>query len=108
MPFVKVNPNEYLVVGRGGRAFNYGTAVGKFLWPGTTYVIIPSRKLQIDQKPGIWHKNNAGLIRTSPALFDERAKIYPFTTFKAFGITSKETLRRSVPGPVKISPSAWM
>jgi hypothetical protein len=42
MPFVKVNPNEYLVVGRGGRAFNYGTAIGKFLWPGTTYVIIPS------------------------------------------------------------------
>jgi len=42
MPFVKVNPNEYLVVGRGGKAFNYGTAVGKFLWPGTTYVIIPS------------------------------------------------------------------
>lgn len=42
MPFVKVNPNEYLVVGRGGKAFNYGTAIGKFLWPGTTYVIIPS------------------------------------------------------------------
>jgi len=42
MPFVKVNPNEYLVVGRRGRAFNYGTAIGKFLWPGTTYVTIPS------------------------------------------------------------------
>ena len=42
MPFVKVNPNEYLVVGRGGKAFNYGTAIGKFLWPGSTYVIISS------------------------------------------------------------------
>lgn len=42
MPFVKVNPNEYLVVGRGGKAVNYGTAIGKFLWPGMTYVIIPS------------------------------------------------------------------
>src|SRR5512147_1237733 len=42
MPFVKVNPNEYLVVGRGGKAFNYGTAVGKLLWPGMTYVIISS------------------------------------------------------------------
>jgi hypothetical protein len=42
MPFVKVNPNEYLVVGRGGKASNYGTAIGKFLWPGTTYVIISS------------------------------------------------------------------
>jgi len=42
MPFVKVNPSEYLVVGRGGKALNYGTAIGKFLWPGTTYVIIPS------------------------------------------------------------------
>jgi len=42
MPFVKVNPNEYLVVGRGGKAINYGTATGKFLLPGTTYVIIPS------------------------------------------------------------------
>ena len=42
MPFVKVKPNEYLVVGRGGKSINYGTAVGKFLWPGTTYVVIPS------------------------------------------------------------------
>lgn len=42
MPFVKVNPNEYLVVGRGGKAVNYGTAIGTFLWPGATYVIIPS------------------------------------------------------------------
>jgi len=42
MPFVKVNPNEYLVVGRGGKAVNYGTAIGRFLWPGMTYVIIPS------------------------------------------------------------------
>jgi len=42
MPFVKVNPNEYLVIGRGGKAFNYGTAAGKLLWPGTTFVIIPS------------------------------------------------------------------
>ena len=42
MPFVKVNPNEYLVVGRGGKSVNYGAATGKFLWPGTTYVIIPS------------------------------------------------------------------
>jgi hypothetical protein len=42
MPFVKVNPNEYLVVGRGGKASNYGTASGRFLWPGTTYVIISS------------------------------------------------------------------
>jgi len=42
MPFVNANPNEYLVIGRGGKTINHGTAIGKFLWPGTTYVIIPS------------------------------------------------------------------
>lgn len=42
MPFVKVNPNEFLVVGRRGKVMSYGNAIGKFLWPGATYVIIPS------------------------------------------------------------------
>jgi flotillin len=42
MRFVKANPNEYLVVGRGGRITNRGVAASAFLWPGSTHVLIPS------------------------------------------------------------------
>ena len=42
MPFVKAGPSEYLVVGRRGRVVNRGTAASAFLWPGSTYVLIPS------------------------------------------------------------------
>jgi hypothetical protein len=42
MPFVKANPNEYLVVGSGGRIINRGVAASAFLWPGSPYVLISS------------------------------------------------------------------
>jgi hypothetical protein len=42
MPFVKARPNQYLVAGRKGVVKNYGTAVSTFLWPNTTFVLIPS------------------------------------------------------------------
>jgi hypothetical protein len=42
MPFVKAKPNQYLVAGRNGVIKNYGTAVSTFLWPNTTFVLIPS------------------------------------------------------------------
>lgn len=42
MPFVKAKPNQYLVAGRKGVIRNYGTAVSTFLWPNTTFVLIPS------------------------------------------------------------------
>lgn len=42
--FAKANPNEYLVVGRGGRVTNCGTGTRVFLWPGSTFVLIPSTK----------------------------------------------------------------
>jgi SPFH domain / Band 7 family len=42
MPFVRANPNEYLLVGRGGGLENRGSAVQSFLWPGTVYVVVPS------------------------------------------------------------------
>jgi regulator of protease activity HflC (stomatin/prohibitin superfamily) len=42
MPFVKAKPNQYLVAGRNGVVKNYGTAVSTFLWPNTTFVLIPS------------------------------------------------------------------
>jgi hypothetical protein len=42
--FAKANPNEYLVVGRGGRVTNRGTGTRVILWPGSTYVLIPSTK----------------------------------------------------------------
>jgi hypothetical protein len=42
MPFVKANPNEFLVVGRRGKVTNRGLAASSFLWPGSTFVLIPS------------------------------------------------------------------
>jgi hypothetical protein len=42
MPFVKAKPNQYLVAGRNGVVKNYGTAASVFLWPNTTFVLIPS------------------------------------------------------------------
>jgi len=42
MPFVKANPNEFLVVGRRGKITNRGLAASAFLWPGSTFVLIPS------------------------------------------------------------------
>jgi regulator of protease activity HflC (stomatin/prohibitin superfamily) len=42
MPFVKAQPNEYLVVGRSGKITSRGLAASAFIWPGSTYVLIPS------------------------------------------------------------------
>lgn len=44
MPFVRANPNQYLLTGRDGRLLNRGSAVQRFLWPGTVYVLVPSTK----------------------------------------------------------------
>ena len=42
MPFVRANPNQYLLVGRAGVLQNRGSAVQSFLRPGTVYAIVPS------------------------------------------------------------------
>jgi hypothetical protein len=44
MPFVKANPNQYLLTGRGGRLENRGSAVHTYLLPGTIHVLVPSTK----------------------------------------------------------------
>lgn len=44
MAFATAGPNQYLVVGQHGKVTNRGTGVQMFLWPGTTYVLIPSTK----------------------------------------------------------------
>ncbi len=41
MPFVRANPNQYLLVGRGGRLENRGSAVQAFLPPGSIHVLVP-------------------------------------------------------------------
>jgi hypothetical protein len=41
MPFVRANPNQYLLVGRGGVLENRGSAVQSFLLPGTVHVLVP-------------------------------------------------------------------
>lgn len=44
MAFATAGPNQYLVIGQDGKVSNRGTGVRTFLWPGTTYVLIPSTK----------------------------------------------------------------
>jgi hypothetical protein len=44
MKFITANPNEYLVIGCGGKVKSYGTGIRVFLWPGSTSVLIPSTK----------------------------------------------------------------
>jgi hypothetical protein len=41
---VRATPNEYLLVGRGGRLENRGSAVQTYLRPGTVWVRVPSTK----------------------------------------------------------------
>jgi hypothetical protein len=40
----KANPNEYLVIGHNGKVTNRGTGIQVFLWPGSTYILLPSTK----------------------------------------------------------------
>jgi len=42
MSFIKANPSEYLVVGHTGKITNYGIAANVFIWPGWSYVRVPS------------------------------------------------------------------
>ncbi len=44
MPFVRVGPSQYLLVGRGGKVENRGSAVQAFLLPGAVYVVVPASK----------------------------------------------------------------
>ncbi len=44
MPFVRANPNEFLLTGRDGKLENRGSAVQKYLLPGTVFVLVPSTK----------------------------------------------------------------
>jgi regulator of protease activity HflC (stomatin/prohibitin superfamily) len=44
VPFVRANPNQFLLTGRQGKLQNQGSAVQKFLLPGTVYVLVPSTK----------------------------------------------------------------
>jgi hypothetical protein len=44
MAFATANPNNYLVVGHQGKVVNRGTGIQVYLWPGSTFVLIPSTK----------------------------------------------------------------
>jgi hypothetical protein len=44
VPFVKAGPNQYLLIGRGGKLENRGSAVQAFLRPGAIYVLVPGTK----------------------------------------------------------------
>lgn len=44
MPFARAGADEYLLVGRGGRLENRGSAVQTFLLPGSIHVVVPAAK----------------------------------------------------------------
>jgi flotillin len=44
MAFATASPNNFLVVGHQGKVINRGTGIQVFLWPGSTFVLIPSTK----------------------------------------------------------------
>jgi len=44
MTLIRANPSEYLIIGRGGKLTNLGTAIQTYLWPGSVFAIIPSIK----------------------------------------------------------------
>lgn len=44
MAFAIASPSKYLVVGYKGKVTNKGCGTRVFLWPGTTFVLIPSTK----------------------------------------------------------------
>ncbi len=48
MPFVRANPNQYLLTGRRGKLVNRGAAVQAFLTPGTVFVLVPSTKQEAE------------------------------------------------------------
>lgn len=42
MRFVTAHPNEYLVIGSGGKIVNRGVGASALIWPGTPYVLLSS------------------------------------------------------------------
>jgi flotillin len=44
MAFATAGPNEFLVTGQHGKVINRGSGIQIFLWPGSTYVLLPSTK----------------------------------------------------------------
>ena len=46
MEFVKAKPNEYLVVAKSGKIKNIGVARSTFLWPGQSYIMVPSTQIE--------------------------------------------------------------
>ena len=44
MPVVRAGPNQFLLIGHGGRLENKGSAVQAILRPGAIYVLVPSTK----------------------------------------------------------------
>ncbi len=46
MEFVKAKPNEYLVITKSGEIKNLGIARSTFLWPGQSYIMVPSTQIE--------------------------------------------------------------
>lgn len=46
MHFVKASPSEYLVVSRDGEVTNRGLAANALVWPGSSWVLVPSTTQQ--------------------------------------------------------------
>ena len=48
MAFVKAKPNEYLVAVKSGKIINCGVAGSTYLWPGQSYMLVPSTQIEAE------------------------------------------------------------
>jgi len=48
MAFIKSKPNEYLVAVKGGKITNLGVARSSFMWPGQSYILVPSTQIEAE------------------------------------------------------------
>mgnify|MGYP002629967614 CR=1 FL=1 len=48
MEFVKAKPNEYLVVAKSGKIINLGVARSALIWPGQSFIMVPSTQIEAE------------------------------------------------------------
>ena len=48
MAFIKSKPNEYLVGVKSGKITNLGVARSSFIWPGQSFILVPSTQIEAE------------------------------------------------------------
>ncbi len=104
MARVTAGPNEYLVVGRGGKLTNLGTAVKKYLPPGSVHVLVPSTKQEATFE--LTHESKDGIPLRFKGIVIYRI-VDPVTAAQQFDFTPPPKRPASQKGaPAKIATGA--